>query len=48
MLSSYHHADEVHRSPQGHCLYVGDVQAAEDTHWLLTHNVKTGTPWLPQ
>lgn len=34
MNNSYHHADEVFRSPQGHPLYLGDAQAAEDVAWL--------------
>jgi hypothetical protein len=38
----YHHADEVLRSSQGHSLFVGDVQAAENVEWLQEKNVKTG------
>jgi len=31
---NYRHADEILRSSQGHCLYVGDISAAEDIAWL--------------
>ena len=30
----YKHADEVLRSAQGHSLYIGDIQAAENIEWL--------------
>lgn len=33
-MMEYHHADEVLRSSQGHGLFVGDVQAAENVEWL--------------
>ena len=40
---SYNHADEVYKSQQGHSLFIGDVQAAEDDEWLRDNNVKMGT-----
>jgi hypothetical protein len=40
---SYHHADEVFRSPQGHAIYIGDATAAEDVRWLKEQNIRTGT-----
>lgn len=30
----YRHADEILRNGQGHALWIGDVQAAEDIAWL--------------
>ena len=39
----YHHYDEIFRSTQGHPLYLGDIQAAEDIEWLMSNNVRTGT-----
>jgi len=30
----YHHGDEVYLSGQGHGLFLGDVQAAQDIDWL--------------
>lgn len=42
-MQEYHHADGIILSPQGHALYVGDVQAAEDTQWLRENNVRTGS-----
>lgn len=47
-MHEYHHADEVFRSSQGHSLFIGDVQAAEDTDWLRQHQVRTGKPSLVQ
>ena len=43
MQETYHHADEVLRSAQGHGLFIGDVQAAEDVEWLCEHDIRTGT-----
>ena len=40
--NTYHHADEILRSYQGHPLYVGDLSAAEDIAWLKNNNVNTG------
>lgn len=40
---SYHHADEILRSAQGHALHIGDATAAEDVHWLKDQNIRTGT-----
>lgn len=31
---SYHHADEIIKSSQGHSLFIGDATAAEDVQWL--------------
>ena len=31
---TYHHADEIIKSSQGHALYIGDASAAEDVIWL--------------
>ena len=42
-MEDYHHYDEVWRSSQGHPLFLGDVQAAEDLEWLKRANVRTGT-----
>ena len=39
----YHHYDEIFKSPQGHPLFLGDIQAAEDIQWLLANNIRTGT-----
>ena len=38
----YHHGDEVYRSSQGHGLFLGDIQAAEDIDWLRENNIRTG------
>jgi hypothetical protein len=43
---TYHHADEILKSPQGHALYIGDASAAEDVAWLREHTVRTGMPSL--
>lgn len=41
-MQEYNHADEILLSSQGHRLYIGDAQAAEDTQWLRENNVRTG------
>jgi len=45
---NYHHADDVHKSTQGHSLYIGDAAAAEDIAWLKTNNIKTGLLCITQ
>ena len=41
-MDHYRHGDEVLRSSQGHGLFIGDIQAAEDTDWLKDNNIRTG------
>jgi len=31
---SYNHADEIFKSSNGHSVWIGDLQAAEDVAWL--------------
>ena len=45
MSDTYNHADEVLRSPQGHVLYIGDIQSAENIDWIHEKNIKTSSDY---
>lgn len=42
MSLSYKHASQILTSKNGHALWIGDIQAAENVAWLKENNIRIG------